>query len=153
MPLADRRSAGNADHDVGELPAARLAHAEPTQLDALDAGDRGPSGVLDVVRHAVHQHVHVAAHETNGSDDHEHCDEERCDGVALGMARAREGSPMSTAVEPARSLPKCSAFDSSAALSYFRAARNDRTMRLASTPITTRTTANTHQASSSSGGS
>ena len=93
VTLTDRRSGGNADHDVGELPAARLPHAQPAQLDALDAVDRGASRVLDVVRHAVHQHVDVAPHETHGRRDHEQRDEERCNRVGLGVAGVGEEEP------------------------------------------------------------
>ena len=93
VTLPDRRSGGNADHDVGELSAARLPHAQPAQLDALDAVDRSASRVLDVVRHGVHQHVDVAPHETHGRRDHEQRDEERSNRVGLGVAGVGEQEP------------------------------------------------------------
>ncbi len=51
---------------------------------------------------------------------------------------------------PARSLPKWSAFESNAALEYCRAARSETTVRETSMAMTAITTANTHQAASTS---
>jgi hypothetical protein len=93
VALSDRRSGGNADHDVCELPTTGLPHAQPAKLDALDAVDRSASRVLDVVRHAVHQHVDVAPHEANRRRDHEQRNEERCDRVGLGVAGVGEEEP------------------------------------------------------------
>ena len=52
----------------------------------------------------------------HGREQDEHGDEERRDRVALRPAGAGEQQPDSTAVEPARSLAKWSAFEASAGL-------------------------------------
>ena len=52
---------------------------------------------------------------------------------------------MRTATEPARSLPKWSAFDDSAALTYRRDAFHETSVRLASMPITMKMIANAYQ--------
>ena len=54
--------------------------------------------------------------------------------------------PARTASVPARSLPKWSAFEASAGLSYRRAARSETSVRETSIGITTATAANTHHA-------
>ena len=67
-----------------------------------------------------------------------------------GQPRDAATSPSSTATVPARSLPKWSALESSAALEYCRAARSETTVRETSMAITANTTANTHHAASTS---
>ena len=119
VALAYRRAGRHADHDVGELAAAGLAHAEAPQLDRRPhLLDRRDGRRLRVGRGAVHQHVDVHLHQPGGCEQDEHGDEERRDRVGLRDARgARRASPTSTAIEPPKSLAKWSAFDARAALS------------------------------------
>ena len=58
--------------------------------------------------------------------------------------------PTSTASEPAKSLPKCSAFESSAALWKRRAVRSETTVRVTSIASTSPTTTNAYQRGSTS---
>ena len=106
VSLADRRARRDADHDVREVAAGRLAHAQPARAltGGLDAGDRLPRGFLRVGRRAVHQDVDVAPHQPGGREQHEHRDEERGRGVAGGCPARTRSSPTRTAPEPARSL-------------------------------------------------
>ena len=87
VALADRGVRAHADHDVDEVGAGRLAHAQALDLDArLVARDRVARRRGRRLRGAVHQHVDVAAREPGGGDDHEHGDDERRDRVALRVA-------------------------------------------------------------------
>ena len=67
-----------------------------------------------------------------------------------GQPSAAATRPSNTATVPARSLPKWSALESSAALEYCRAARSETTVRERSMAMTANTTANTHHAASTS---
>ena len=78
MPLPHRRTRGHPDDHVRELLAARLAHAQPAQLySRLERGDRGEGRLLGLRWHAVHQDVHVQAHQPPGGDEDEAGHEER----------------------------------------------------------------------------
>ena len=117
MPLPDRRRRRDRDDDVGEVPAGRRAHPQPPQPDRrLDPGDRLSGGLLGVRRRPVHQHVDVPAHQPHCRRQHQRGDEQCGDRVGLGHPARTPISPTSTASDPAKSLPKCTAFDSSAAL-------------------------------------
>ena len=94
VSLPDRLLERDADHDVGEVPARRLPHAQPPQLDGrLDRRDRAPRRRLLVGRNAVHQHVDVPAHQPHGGDEDERGDEQRRDRVRVVVAGAHEQQP------------------------------------------------------------
>ena len=94
VALADGRARGDADHDVGELAAARLAHAEPAHLDRrAQLADRRERGRLGLRGRAIHQHVDVRLDQPRGGEQHEHADEERGDRVAVLVAVVREDEP------------------------------------------------------------
>ncbi len=67
---------------------------------------------------------------------------------ARGCPRAANTSPTSTAADPARSLAKWSAFEASAALPKRRAVRQETVALLASIAITTPSTRNEYQRTS-----
>ena len=92
VSLADGRTGRDADHDVGEVGATGLAHAQPSKLDrGIELGDGPPCALLRVGRSPVHEDVHVSPEQAAGGDDHENRDEERRDGVAGGEAEGGEG--------------------------------------------------------------
>ena len=94
VALADTCRGGNADHDVGELPASRLPHPETPQLDVgPERRDRSPGRILGAGGGTVHQHVDVAAHQPGRREQYENRDEERRDRVSARIARAREEEP------------------------------------------------------------
>ena len=87
-------------------PAARCAAIAARAAASASAGARSISTST------------FTLHQPRRGEQHEHADEERRDRVAVRMAGARErAGRRAPATEPARSLPKCSAFDASAALS------------------------------------
>ena len=152
VALPDRGARRDGDHDVGEVAARRRADPQPPQLvtGGSIAGDRLPRRLLGVRRRAVHQHVDVAPHQPDGRAEHERRDEQRRDRVAGRPAGRAAIRPTSTASEPARSLPKCSAFESSAALLKRRAVRSETVVRVTSIASTIPTTTNAHQRGSTS---
>jgi len=93
MALSDAGARRHADHDVGEVAAAGLPHAQPPQRDLRQRRDRGARGLLGRHGSAVHQHVDVAAREPRRRDQHEDGDEERGHGVAVRVARSCEHEP------------------------------------------------------------
>ena len=91
VPLADSGIDGDADHDVGEVAAGGLPHAQAPELDRrADVLDREACRLLRIGGHAVHQDVDVATHQPDGREEHEQRDEERRDRVGLHLARANE---------------------------------------------------------------
>ena len=94
--------------------------------------DRGARGRLGLDGHAVHEHVDVRSHQARRCDEHERGDEKRSDRVGVWKPPRTSSRPTSTAAEPSRSLKKCSAFDSSAALSSLarRAPGDERAARV-----------------------
>ncbi len=94
MPLPDSRTGSDADDDVREVCASRLAYAEPPELDGrVELGDCQPGGPLRVLRRLVHEDTDVPLNEARGRDDDEHGDEERRDGIALGESERRGREP------------------------------------------------------------
>ena len=88
VALADGGAGRDADHDVGERAARRLAQPQPAHLDRrVEPADRGARRAHGVGRRAVHEHVDVAADQPSGGEDDEERDEERGDRVAVGPAR------------------------------------------------------------------
>ena len=88
MALADRRARRDADHDVGELAAAGLAHPQPPQLDRRPQRvDRSERGRFGLGGRTVHQHVDVDLDQPRRGREHEHADEERRDRVAVRVTR------------------------------------------------------------------
>jgi hypothetical protein len=72
VALAHRCPRGNADHDIGELAPARLAHAQSFQVDdGTDVRDRRARRCFGFRRHTIHQHVDVRAHQARGGYEHE----------------------------------------------------------------------------------
>ena len=106
MPLAHRRPGRDADDDVCEVVATRLAHAKAPQLDRrIEGGDRPPRLVLRVDGRPVHEDAHVSGKQLSRGDDHEAGDEERGDGVASpgnqgGRAQADEDRERADEVAP-----------------------------------------------------
>ena len=127
VPLPDRCVGRDRDHDVGEVAPRRRAHPQPAQADGGSiARDRPARRLLGVRRRAVHQHVDVPPHQPQGGAQHERRDEQRGDRVARRPARrARSRGRRARRASPAKSLPKCSAFERSAALSKRRAVRSE----------------------------
>ena len=94
VPLAHRRVGRDADDDVGEVTTARLAHAEPPELNrGPQPGDRGTRRSLGVDRHAVHQDIDVAPHQSRCGDEDEDRDEERRERIALAPPCPGEDQP------------------------------------------------------------
>ena len=61
MALTHGGARGDADHDVGERAAGRLAQPEPAHLDRrIERRDRGPRCANGIRRRPVHEHVDVA---------------------------------------------------------------------------------------------
>ena len=87
MALPDRGTRRDADDDVREVRATRLADPEPPELDGrLELRDRRAGGGLGVLRRLVHEDADVSPNELRRGDDHERGDEERRDGIAPGKA-------------------------------------------------------------------
>jgi len=91
VALTDDGVDGDADHDVGEVAARRLAHAQAPEVDGrTDVVDRAACRILCFSRHAIHEHVDVASHEPHCREEYERCDEQRGDRVGLHVAGAHE---------------------------------------------------------------
>ena len=100
-----------------KCPPPDSPHTEPPELDRRVEGvDRSPSRVLRARRSPVHQYVDVSAEQAYRGRDDERRDEQRGNRVSRGEAERGSREPASTASVPARSLPKWSAFASSASL-------------------------------------
>ena len=94
MALPNRGARRDGNHDVGELTATGLPHAQAAQLDRrLQRLDRRQGGRLRLGRRAIHQHVDIDLDQTCRREQHEHADEERGDRVAVRMAAACEEQP------------------------------------------------------------
>ena len=64
VALADGRVGADADHDVDEVPARRLAQPQAAHVDRrLGLGDGRAGALVGAARRAVHEHVDVLAHE------------------------------------------------------------------------------------------
>ena len=132
---------------AGPRPSASAAAAACTA--GSSAAIARLRGRLGVGRRPVHQDVHVAAHQPQRRAQHERGDEQGGDRVGLAASPpARPTRPTSTASEPAKSLPKWSAFESSAALWKRRAVRSETSVRETSIASTKPMTTNAHQAAS-----
>ena len=87
MALPDRGTRRDADDDVGEVRATRLADPEPPELDGrVELRDRRAGGGLGVLRRLIHEDADVSPDEPRRGSDHERGDEERRDGIAPGKA-------------------------------------------------------------------
>ena len=91
VSLRDGRPGRDADHDVGEVPPGRLAHAQAGAgrrrgRIALDRPARRGRGVG---RRAVHEYVDVPPHQSRRRHEHEQRDEECGDRVGVRTAGAR----------------------------------------------------------------
>ena len=94
MTLPDARIRRDADDDVREVAPRGLPHAQAPELHLrLQPLDRRARSLLGVGRHAIHEHVDVAAHEPVGRGQDERRDEERRDRVSLQPAGAGEQEP------------------------------------------------------------
>ena len=141
VTLPDRRPAGRRSRRRRSGGRAAWRMPQPAQLDAgstpsiaVAGRSSAASGTRPSARRRCARISRTAAAITSTAT------KSAATESPSGCRRARDARPTRTAVEPARSLPKCSAFDCSAALSYRRAARSETTVRLASTTITTSTT-------------
>ena len=139
MALADGRAGRHADHDVRELPPARLAHAQPAQLDRGRRARRSRRAPPPPPRRARGPSARRRSPciSRAAAEQDEPADEERRDRVAVRMAGVREDQADEHRDRAQRSRsPKCSAFDASAALSYRRDVRHETIVRLTSIAIT-----------------
>ena len=110
MALADRGAGRDPDDDVREVPAARLAHAEPPELDRrVERVDRRTGRVLRVDRGLIHEHVHVAPQKAHRSRDDERRDEERGHRVSSGKPECRRGQPGEHGERPGEVAPEVQA--------------------------------------------
>ena len=91
MALADHCARRDADDDVGELLAPRLAHPQPPQLHrGLERSDRPRGDFLRLGGDSVHQHVDVPADQPRSRRQNEHGNEECRRGVRLVPAGPHE---------------------------------------------------------------
>ena len=89
--LLDPLEPRDADDDVGEALATRLAHAHRAHLGhAGDAAHDTLDQAGEARRRPVHEHIHVAAAQPHRGDEHDRGDEDRGDRVAAGDARRGE---------------------------------------------------------------
>ena len=149
-PWPDGGLGRDLDHDVGEVPARRLRASAA-------AAARSAARIASIAcRAAASASAGARSISTStfrrirrtGRDEHEHGDEERGDRVGPWPAGADRIRPISTASEPTKSLPKCSAFESSAALLNRRAVRSEISVRETSIASTIPITTKAHQAAS-----
>ena len=94
VPLTDGRVRRDADDDVREMAPACLAHPQSAELNGgPHPGDRSARRSLGIDRHAVHQNVDVAPHQSCRGREDEDRDEERRERVAFGPPRPGEHQP------------------------------------------------------------
>ena len=118
VALADRGSRRDADDDVGEVLPSRSPQPEPPELDGrIERRDRPARDPRVVLGRPIHEHVDVPAREPHrgGDDERRRRRAPRSSRRRGSRARQRSGRA-STASVPAKSLPKWSAFASSASL-------------------------------------
>ena len=87
VALRERGGRRDRDHDVREMPAGGMAHAEAVEADRRREGlDRRPGGPLGPIRRAIHQDVGVRLREASRGDEHQDRHEEGGQRVGLGVS-------------------------------------------------------------------
>ena len=154
VPLAHDGLGRDADHDLGEVAPARLAHAQLLQVDRrIELVDRLSHRLCGRARATVDEDVGVLEGESRRGDEDDRGDEESGDRVGLGIAGADEDEPdehpgraeeVADEVEGVR-------LQGGAAVAGPRRGRKT-IVRPASIAITIRITTRAHQVASTSGG-
>ena len=149
VPLADGRDRGDADHHVGELASARLAHPQPSQLHCGgDLHDRRERRGLGGVRGAVHEHVDVVLDQAPRCGEHHRGDEERSDRVAVRIPGACEEQADEHGERPGQVAAEVKRVRGERGTVVSPRPRHDTVVRLMSIAITSSATASTHHVTS-----
>ena len=94
VSLAHGRARRDGDHDVRELPRPRLPHPDTANVDRrLDPRDRRERRLLGVSGRPIHEHVHVALHQTRRGSEDQNRDEERRSRIRARVTSAHEAEP------------------------------------------------------------